>query len=967
MKRLFILLLSFGLPAWSQISIHQEELESHPYSHEWYEVQNVPAQISTIRSNCQLNRMVFGWHPYWQNGLEANYQWNLLSDLCFFSYEVNANNGNAVSTHGWSTNAAVTTALNNGTRVHLCVTLFSNHATFFGNPTAQNTLISNLVSAVQSRGAHGINIDFEGLPASQSVAFTNFIINLSNALHAANPSYQLSICLYAVDWSDVFNEPVLVNYVDFFTIMGYDYYWTGSSQAGPVDPLYGFSASYDYAISRSITYYRKAGIPDYKLVLGLPYYGREWETTSSSVPSATTGNNISSRTYAYVKNNNTGFYTQANAQYNTRSASTAYIFMNAGTWRQCWITEGYAMKRRFDMVNQRNLKGIGIWALGYDDGYSDFWDAIEQRFTDCAVAPCSDTIYDGGGPLVNYYDNEDYTFTIAPSQAVLVSLSFQSFATEANYDSLWIYDGPNITSPLVGVYHGNNSPGTIQSTSPYLTLRFKSDGATRTVGWMATYNCVMDNQPPVTQISPPPGWITSDFSTGFTDSDNLNIEGAYWNVASFNGDEWRSSKTHGFFTDNFDLQIHPDWTIADGTWSIALYQLVQTDEGANNTNIYAPLDQSLSDEYVYEWKGITEGSGNNRRSGFHFASDNGALPNRGNSYFVWFRIDNQNLQFYKVTNDVFTLVHTVPFTTQIGQQYTYRVMYNSLSGLIRIFVNDQFVGQWIDANPYTNGQYVSFRSGNAIYKVDDFRVFRSRTTTENVSVGTGEMLFEQNLSPLMPAGRISSLVKDQAHLFALKDTLFSVDWTPPVFSGIVWDGVYMDEDTILNPSLITASWQGWVDPHSGIAQYKYGVGDTPASDNAIPFTDNALFDTCAYDAFPSLQFNQLYYHSVIAKNVAGLWGDTVSSNGFVLITNAAIPTASSDSKYIMLYPNPAQSSVSLTANNIIQHVQIADIHGRIVISKTINTNKLDIDVSALAPGIYFLWADTHPLRFVIAR
>ncbi len=25
-----------------------------------------------------------------------------------------------------------------------------------------------------------------------------------------------------------------------FAIMGYDYYYTGSSEAGPVDPLYGF-------------------------------------------------------------------------------------------------------------------------------------------------------------------------------------------------------------------------------------------------------------------------------------------------------------------------------------------------------------------------------------------------------------------------------------------------------------------------------------------------------------------------------------------------------------------------------------------------------------------------------------------------------------------------------------------------------------------------------------------------------
>lgn len=954
--RYLLLLITFSVfYGNAQISIMQEELlkyNSLGLDETYYQTNNLPAPMANSRSNCTLNKMIFGWHPYWQNGLEANYQWNLLSDLCFFGYEVDASTGNAVSTHGWSTNNAVTTALAQGKKVHLCVTLFSNHATFFGSSSAQTTLINNLINLIQTRGAHGINIDFEGVPSSQSANMTNFMINLSNALHAANPNYQLSICLYAVDWSNVFDEPVLSQYVDFFTIMGYDYYWSGSSQAGPNDPLYGFTDGYDRSLSRTITYYINAGIPANKLVLGLPYYGREWETVSNAIPSNTTGNNVFSRTFRVVKNNTSGFYTSTNAQYNQRSQTTAYIFQNSGTWRQCWITEGYGMRRRFDLVNQRGLKGIGIWALGYDDGYTDFWDAIEAKFTDCSTVPCTDTIYDGGGPLVNYYDNENYTFTISPTGAVQTTLNFQSFATEANYDTLWLYDGPSTSSPLIGAYHGNNSPGFITSSGPSITLRFKSDGSTRAAGWMAVWNCITDNTPPTTFIQSPASWITQDTLIQFTDADNLQLDGTYWNVSDFDGTYWRCNPSYGFYNDDFS-SLHADWQISTGNWIIENDKLKQTNEAENNTNIYAWLDQSLSDEYVYEWKGTTTGSGTNRRSGFHFASDNGSLPNRGNSYFVWFRIDNQNLQFYKVTNDVFSLVHTVPFTTTPGVEYLYRVIYNRITGKISVFVNGQFVGSWTDTNnPYQNGQYISFRSGNAIYTVDDLKVYRSRTSSNQITIGNNSaMIRYQNPDPMTPAAKISSLVKDQVHLFTSAEQLLNIDWTAPEFSGFIHDGVNNDVDTFINTQTFAANWQGWSDPHSGIVNYNYGTGTAPGQDDVIPFTNNGLNEFCSYNSTAIQSNGTQYFHTIQAVNQAGLINQA-SSNGFYLILTTT--STINVNKIARIYPNPANKFVHIESEEPVTTVRIIDHTGRTQYVLNSQQAIQTVNLQSLAAGTYFM-------------
>src|SRR5690348_14642416 len=43
---------------------------------------------TTVQSSCTLNKRVFGWHPYWVGSVYTNYQWNLLSDLCYFDYTI---------------------------------------------------------------------------------------------------------------------------------------------------------------------------------------------------------------------------------------------------------------------------------------------------------------------------------------------------------------------------------------------------------------------------------------------------------------------------------------------------------------------------------------------------------------------------------------------------------------------------------------------------------------------------------------------------------------------------------------------------------------------------------------------------------------------------------------------------------------------------------------------------------------
>lgn len=502
MKKLyFSFLLFLSLTVVSQTafrSIMQEQSEFYSTfkftsDQSWDSLTNVINSQGLSQKNssaCVLKKKVYGWHPYWSGTVYTSYDWTMLSDFSYFDYAVSPTTGqNTNSSFAWSTSAAVTAAKANGKKIHICATLFSSHSTFWASTTAQTNFINNMISLLNSRGGNGVNIDFEGMGSADKIPFKNFMVNLKSALVTANPNYELSMALYAVDWSGTFDIPGLNPVVNDFIIMGYDYYYSGSTTAGPESPLYNFQTTYNYTCAKTITYYLNLGVTPSKLLLGLPYYGREWSTAGPNAPSATTGAFTSSRTYAYVKGT-PGTYSAANKKWEANCFNPYYSFMVSGQQRQCWIDDVYSLGRKYDLVKQRGIGGIGIWALGYDNGYTDLWQLIRDKFSDCEIKPCTDSLFDMGGPYRNYYDNEKYTYSISPNGIDKVQLQFKSFTTESNYDSLYVYNGPTTASPILGAYSGSTTPASVTSTGTVITLRFKSDVGIVTSGFKIIYSCV---------------------------------------------------------------------------------------------------------------------------------------------------------------------------------------------------------------------------------------------------------------------------------------------------------------------------------------------------------------------------------------------------------------------------------------------------------------------------------------------
>ena len=57
------------------------------------------------------------------------------------------------------------------------------------------------------------------------------------------------------------------------------------------------------------------------------------------------------------------------------------------SWRQVYYDDAASMKLRYALVNDYNLRGAGMWALGYDGGHPELYRAVSESFLVDKAAP----------------------------------------------------------------------------------------------------------------------------------------------------------------------------------------------------------------------------------------------------------------------------------------------------------------------------------------------------------------------------------------------------------------------------------------------------------------------------------------------------------------------------------------------------------------------------------------------------
>ncbi len=364
-------------------SVHKEHLEANKSlnynsEEEWDKHHGIVyTSTHSLKIERDENYKIIGFHPYFCGSSYKCYNFNLLWGVAYFSYELNPHTGEPTSVHQWETTGLVDSAKRAGCKVFLTVNNFgyTNNLAFLSNQKAQDVFIKNLVSLVNKRGADGVTIDFEELPVKAADLFSGFIEKVKSALIKEDKNNLALVCLPAVDWANAFNIDKLKSNVDYFIVMGYDYYYSSSKQAGPVSPLSSGDEWLPYNLEKTVTHYLDKGFSSSGLILALPYYGREWKTSDKNYPSENLGY-LESPAYRKIPRE-----WIENAMLDNSSNSKMYTYKdNNGNYRQVWFVDSLTLSTNYQWIKKKQLAGVGIWALGYDNGRAELWNALNKEF-----------------------------------------------------------------------------------------------------------------------------------------------------------------------------------------------------------------------------------------------------------------------------------------------------------------------------------------------------------------------------------------------------------------------------------------------------------------------------------------------------------------------------------------------------------------------------------------------------------
>jgi len=364
---------------------------------------------TTTSTATGLRREVLGFLPYWTLGRsDLRLDYTTLSTIAYFAVgagpdgHLQTRDPDGTASVGWAgwTSRAMTAVINaahrHGTRVVLTVQRFAwtsgqaaDTVTLLSSGALRARLAAEVAKAVHDRGADGVNLDFEPIPAGQATDYVAFVRQLRADLDARRAGYELTFDATGSSGGYDIAGLTAPGAADAVLIMGYDYRGAGSPTAGSIDPLAGPT----YDLTDTVDAYLALTAPG-KIILGVPYYGRAWSTSGSGLHAPTlaqTSRNGYSVTATYAQA--VALAAAHGRRYDglERSPWTAYSMSPCSgcpkVTRELYYDDAASLGQRYDMINRRGLRGAGIWALGYEGTRPELAAELRAKFINDTTAP----------------------------------------------------------------------------------------------------------------------------------------------------------------------------------------------------------------------------------------------------------------------------------------------------------------------------------------------------------------------------------------------------------------------------------------------------------------------------------------------------------------------------------------------------------------------------------------------------
>ena len=239
----------------------------------------------------------------------------------------------------------------------------------------RETLITQLIAEALRVGVDGINVDFEKISDKCGEHYIEFIRELS--VKCRQNGLVLSVDNYVPkSFNTQYDRKEQGIVADYVVIMGYDEYYAGSPEAGPV-------SSYNY-VKEGITETLKE-VPAEKVISGIPFFTRLWKETPKTEEELKSDKGTDAEQYSTTVESDA--YGMDNAQAIVKQAGVDTTWdkkagQNYATWEadgskyEIWMEDSKSIEAKLKLMKKYKLAGPAEWSLGQES--SDIWNLIQK-------------------------------------------------------------------------------------------------------------------------------------------------------------------------------------------------------------------------------------------------------------------------------------------------------------------------------------------------------------------------------------------------------------------------------------------------------------------------------------------------------------------------------------------------------------------------------------------------------------
>lgn len=240
------------------------------------------------------------------------------------------------------------------------------------DPEAQERAVMYMAYLAERDNYVGWQLDLEFIDPADKDLYTQFVRLAAARLHRdgrllsvavvprfsdAFPGTSPSGGFRTGEWGAPYDYRALGRIADLMTLMTYDQH----NQSGPPGPVAGHAwvkAALDYAVKR---------IPRDKLLLGIPFYGREWVTNAEGTQSRTLGHTELSELLARP---------ELRIQRDARWRVPWFQYRKGGSSRTVWFDDSRSMSEKLGLIAEYKLRGYATWRLGGES--PEFWHLVAE-------------------------------------------------------------------------------------------------------------------------------------------------------------------------------------------------------------------------------------------------------------------------------------------------------------------------------------------------------------------------------------------------------------------------------------------------------------------------------------------------------------------------------------------------------------------------------------------------------------